>query len=136
MVNNVSQFISLQEVSVGPSTNLCSKLHRTQFWHYFFSFNYEAHLNNKRRIICSFLYSIWQWFQYGMKWIGTWPLHQILLFSQGRSHTLLTRTTGADPGGGAPPLKLEKIWFFCRKIVIFHTKYLKNFRASLRNRKK
>jgi hypothetical protein len=65
---------------------------------------------------------------------------------------------------GAPaPLKLEKIWFFCvkswfftrntskmfalpsaigknmiflRKIVIFHTKYPKNVRASLRNWKK
>ena len=41
--------------------------------------------------------------------------------------------TGADPWGGggggapgAPPLELEKI-------VIFHTKYLKIFRASLRN---
>ena len=50
-----------------------------------------------------------------------------------------TKTGGlsvADPGeGGAPPpLKLEKkIW---RKIVIFHTKYPKHFRASLRNWKK
>ena len=35
-----------------------------------------------------------------------------------------------------PPLKLEKIWFFWRKIVIFHTKYPKNVRASLRNYKK
>ena len=62
-----------------------------------------------------------------------------------------------------PPLKLEKIWFVCvkswfftrntpksfaptsaigknmiflRKIVIFHTKYPNNFRASLRNWKK
>jgi hypothetical protein len=31
------------------------------------------------------------------------------------------------------PLKLEKNMFFCRKIVIFHTKYPKIFRASLRN---
>ena len=31
----------------------------------------------------------------------------------------------------APPLKLEKILFFWRKIVIFHTKYPNNFRASL-----
>ena len=49
---------------------------------------------------------------------------------------------GADPGGGhtrrpsPPPLKLEKIWFFWRKIMIFHTKYPKHFRASLRNWKK
>jgi hypothetical protein len=37
--------------------------------------------------------------------------------------------------GGAPraPLKLEKIWFFGRKIVIFQTKYPKNFPASLRS---
>jgi hypothetical protein len=50
---------------------------------------------------------------------------------------------GADPGGGGgggggahparAPLKLEKIWFFGRKIVIFQTKYPKNFPASLRS---
>jgi hypothetical protein len=39
---------------------------------------------------------------------------------------------GADPRGRAhpvraPTLQLEKIWFFWRKIVIFHTKYLNNF---------
>jgi hypothetical protein len=49
--------------------------------------------------------------------------------------------TGADSGGGgrtrrAPPLKLEKNMIFWRKIVIFHTKYPKNVRASLRNWKK
>jgi hypothetical protein len=36
---------------------------------------------------------------------------------------------GADPGG-APP-KIGKNMIFWRKIVIFHTKYPKNFRASL-----
>jgi hypothetical protein len=36
----------------------------------------------------------------------------------------------------APPLKLEKNMIFWRKIVIFHTKYPNNFRASLRNWKK
>ena len=43
-------------------------------------------------------------------------------------------------GGGAPgarppppPLKLEKNMIFWRKIVIFHTKYPKNVRASLCN---
>ena len=30
-------------------------------------------------------------------------------------------------------LKLEKSMIFWRKIVIFHTKYPKNFRASLRS---
>ena len=40
-------------------------------------------------------------------------------------------------GGGrtrrTPALKLEKIWFFCRKIVIFHTKYPNIVRVSLRS---
>ena len=43
--------------------------------------------------------------------------------------------SGADPGEGGhmarAHLRLEKIWFFWRKIVIFHTKYPKNVRASL-----
>ena len=52
---------------------------------------------------------------------------------------------GADSGGGGggrtrrappPPLKLEKNMIFWRKIVIFHTKYPKNVRPSLRNWKK
>jgi hypothetical protein len=33
----------------------------------------------------------------------------------------------------APPLKLEKNMIFWGKIVIFHTKYPNNFRASLRS---
>ena len=46
--------------------------------------------------------------------------------------------TGADPGGAPgtrppPPLKLENIWFFWRKIVKSRTKYPINFRASLRS---
>ena len=32
---------------------------------------------------------------------------------------------------GRIPLKLEKLWFIWHKIVIFHTKYPNNFRASL-----
>ena len=50
--------------------------------------------------------------------------------------------SGVDPGGGAapgarpPPPKIGKNMIFWRKIVIFHTKYPKNFRASLRNWKK
>jgi hypothetical protein len=47
--------------------------------------------------------------------------------------------TGADPGGGGrtlPPPKIGKNMIIWRKIVIFHTKYPKNFRASLRNWKK
>jgi hypothetical protein len=50
--------------------------------------------------------------------------------------------SGADPGGGVctrrapPPPKIEKNMIFYGKIVIFHTKYPKYFRASLRNGKK
>ena len=43
---------------------------------------------------------------------------------------------GADPGGGAPgarPPKIGKNMIFWRIIVIFHPKYPKYFRASLRN---
>jgi hypothetical protein len=44
---------------------------------------------------------------------------------------------GADPGwgggAGSRPPKIEKKMIFWRKIVIFHTKYPKNFRASLRS---
>ena len=44
---------------------------------------------------------------------------------------------GGGGGGGrtrrAPPLKFEKNMIFLRKIVIFHTKYPKHFRASLRS---
>ena len=39
-------------------------------------------------------------------------------------------------GGGAPgalPPKIGKHMIFLRKMVIFHTKYHKNFRASLRS---
>ena len=49
----------------------------------------------------------------------------------------VTPKSGGGGGGGANTvryrLKLEKIWFFLRKMVIFHTKYPKNFRASLRS---
>ena len=50
----------------------------------------------------------------------------------------LLHTSGADPGGGAPgarppPPKIGKNMIFWRKIVIFHTKYPNNFRASFRS---
>ena len=45
--------------------------------------------------------------------------------------------SGEDPGGGAHPAralpKIGKYMIFWRKIVIFHTKYPQNFRASLRS---
>jgi len=43
---------------------------------------------------------------------------------------------GADPGGAHPtraPPKIGKNMIFWRKIVIFHTKYPKIFRASPRS---
>ena len=57
-------------------------------------------------------------------------------FGKARFLWYVSWSAGADPGGapgGPPPLKLKKKYVFSlRKIVIFHTKYLKNFRASLR----
>ena len=48
-----------------------------------------------------------------------------------------TPKSGADPGGwgepGALPPKIGKDMIFLRKMVIFHTKYPKNFRASPRS---
>ena len=46
-----------------------------------------------------------------------------------------TPKSRADPGGapGALPPKIGKDVIFLRKMVIFHTKYPKNFRASLRS---
>ena len=43
--------------------------------------------------------------------------------------------TGADPGGGTrrTPPKIGKNMIVWGKIVIFHTKYLKICRASIRN---
>ena len=38
--------------------------------------------------------------------------------------------------GARPSPKIGKNMILWRKIVIFHTKYPKNFRASVRNRKK
>ena len=47
------------------------------------------------------------------------------------------KVPGAVPGGGAHPArappKIGKNKIFWRKIVIFHTKYPKYFRASLRS---
>ena len=51
-------------------------------------------------------------------------------------HSFSNALAGADPGGGAhpaPPPKIGKNMIFLRKIVIFHTKYPQNFRASLRS---
>jgi hypothetical protein len=46
-----------------------------------------------------------------------------------------TPKSGADPGGApvALPPKIGKDMIFLRKMVIFHTKYPNNFRASLRS---
>jgi hypothetical protein len=52
-----------------------------------------------------------------------------------------TPKSGVDPGGGGGggahsarfPPKIGKDMIFLRKMVIFHTKYPKNFRASLRS---
>jgi hypothetical protein len=40
---------------------------------------------------------------------------------------------GGGGGGGRAPPKIGNNMIFWRKILIFHKKYLKNFRASLRS---
>jgi hypothetical protein len=40
---------------------------------------------------------------------------------------------GGHPARAPPPPKIGKNMIFWRKIVIFHTKYPKKFRASLRS---
>ena len=44
---------------------------------------------------------------------------------------ILQPVTPKSGGGGALPPKIGKDMIFLRKMVIFHTKYPKNFRASL-----
>jgi hypothetical protein len=62
----------------------------------------------------------------------------VLIMSLLKHMLKILPVTGADPGGGggrtrrAPP-KIGKNMIFWRKIVIFHTKYLNNVRASLRS---
>jgi hypothetical protein len=46
-------------------------------------------------------------------------------------HLMKYETRGGSRGGRTPP-KIGKNMIFWRKIVIFHTKYPKNFRVSLR----
>jgi hypothetical protein len=43
---------------------------------------------------------------------------------------IVSRGGGAHPASPPPPGKIGKNMIFWRKIVIFHTKYPKNFRAS------
>jgi hypothetical protein len=56
----------------------------------------------------------------------TWPLCFLAWYRH------FSKKYRSGSRGGTPGLKLEKIWFFWHKIVIFHTKYPKIFRASLR----
>ena len=71
---------------------------------------------------------------------AVWPYILISACELIADHTVLSsKSPGADSGGGggvhparAPP-KIGKNMIFWRKIVIFHTKYPKNFRASLRS---
>ena len=58
-----------------------------------------------------------------------------LCHSENRGCRGRDRMQGRIQGGGAPraPPKIGKNMIFWRKIVIFHTKYPNNFRASLRS---
>ena len=62
------------------------------------------------------------------------PLYLLVLkITRLQDKTMLLRYfTGADLGARAPP-KIGKNKIFWRKIVIFHTKYPKNVRVSLRS---
>ena len=64
--------------------------------------------------------------------VGLLNIHMI------EDKTIQQTISGADPGGGGgpgapPPPKIGKNIIFWPKIVIFHTNYPKNFRASLRS---
>ena len=56
----------------------------------------------------------------------------VLLVEEMPFETIFLLLAGADSGGGGRP-KIGKNMIFWRKIVIFHTKYPNNFRASLRS---
>ena len=71
-------------------------------------------------------------------WIVTdWQCNTVGLYAWTAQENLSnTLTRGGAHPARVPRLKLEKNMIFWRKIVIFHTKYPNNFRASLRNWKK
>jgi hypothetical protein len=48
-------------------------------------------------------------------------------------HYIYKLQGGAHPAFPPPPPKIGKNMIFCRRIVILHTKYPKNVRASLRS---
>jgi hypothetical protein len=62
--------------------------------------------------------------------------NELLLILLNISVLITGHVAGADPVGGAPGARSPKIgknMIFWRKILIFHTKYPQNFRASLRS---
>ena len=91
-------------------------------------------------------FSHWEWGRHSAPKTQSENPYMICLFSSYYCQentlywvlTIFSRPyTGAGSGGGAPdaraPPKIGKNMIFWRKIVIFHTKYLKNVRASLGN---
>ena len=72
--------------------------------------------------------------QSGLKTVDQYMDFNSLMESDFNSNSSTTIFRGRSKGGApgaCPPLKLEKNMIFWRKILIFHTKYTKYFRASL-----
>jgi hypothetical protein len=85
-------------------------------------------------IVCSSIYGFWLplWYLQALLVHAFWLMVSVLA-SSAVDRGFEPRSQGRiEEGGTCAPLKLEKMIFW-RKIVIFHTKYPKNFRASLRS---
>jgi hypothetical protein len=86
-------------------------------------------------------YHYYFFIRYNYQWNTKVKLcHQIILSDNNCICTNNYYSPGADPGGRGhtrcmppPPKKFGKNMIFWHKIVIFHTKYPKNIRASLRS---
>ena len=109
-----------------PYTIICFQNHSWYFTFISFGFSLKRHLKINQIVHIS-------WYGNGKK-----SLKKLRRKKGGmRGHCHFLSITGVDPAGGAPaarppPSKIGKNMICWRKIVIFHTKYPKKIRASLR----